>query len=253
VVDLGCHLGTFAIPTAILGRRVLAVDASSLHTNCLETSRQLGGIDNLTVVRSAVSDRDGHVSFREDGLFGRIEFNELAQSDNLVPAKTLRNLLKEQAGFDKPAMIKIDIEGCELLALQSVADLLRADDGPAILYESNEPLLKLAGTSVSKLRAWLEDHGMKTFRIEAGRWVYSPPPEPQPEMWTDVLALNESQQERFRDRIDREWSAEAMLDRFRAWLALPDPPIRAHVSSVLNDRSVTTAYPYLRSLALPAN
>src|SRR5438132_657961 len=75
-VDLGCHVGTFSLPAAALGHRVIAVDASSNHARIVSAAGNINGFgDKLTVIQRAVSNVQGRVRFLESGLFGSVLAN----------------------------------------------------------------------------------------------------------------------------------------------------------------------------------
>src|SRR5262245_56167421 len=48
VLDLGCHVGIFSIAAAALGHRVVAVDASAMHTDLVRASAEVNGFDRVT-------------------------------------------------------------------------------------------------------------------------------------------------------------------------------------------------------------
>jgi FkbM family methyltransferase len=222
VVDLGAHIGTFSVPAAAMGRAVLAVDAAQFHVDLLERDKTMNHLDTLTICCAAISQRNGFVHFVENGLFGMVEFGNANQGVQ-VPAKRLDDLArlcKHPVRF-----LKMDIEGSELDAVVTGRDLL-ASDQPAILFESNDMTLRLAGQSVVALRTLLETCGYKTFRIENDRYVYAPPDQIQPEAWVDMLALGKIHQTQWSKRIDWNWPDNAMVERCHEWAASPYANVR---------------------------
>ena len=85
VIDLGCHVGTFAVGAAAMRRRLLAVDAARSHVDLVERSRVMNGFSNLTIVHAVISKQQDAVPFKEDGLFGAVDFSPGADAP-LVPA-----------------------------------------------------------------------------------------------------------------------------------------------------------------------
>jgi len=248
VVDLGAHVGTFCVPAALLGRHLLAVDASQRHVRLIETSCQVNNLKSISIVHRAIVREDGPVAFTEQGLFGAVDFANADVNAVRVAGKRLSALLDEH-GFDRVRLIKMDIEGSELHGLQSIAERLGQAHGPAILYESNEETFQRAGYSVVDMRLWLEAQGYHTFRIEDARWVYAPPDQPQPELWADMLALKPTHEKRFERIIDRTWSDQAMRDRFFSCASLPYENTRAHLLRLLADPIVRSRHPDLARLA----
>src|SRR5206468_3588497 len=54
-LDLGAHVGTFSLPAAARGARVVAVDAHPQHARLLAEAADLNGLsDRLTVVHAAL-------------------------------------------------------------------------------------------------------------------------------------------------------------------------------------------------------
>jgi hypothetical protein len=129
----------------------------------------------------------------------------------------------------------MDIEGSEVDALMTGRALLERDR-PVILFESNDPMLRLAGHSVREMRELLEAWDYKVFRVEGDRWTYSPPEQMQPEAWVDMLALSSADQKRWHDRIEWHWPDAAMVQRCREWAGLPYPSTRAYLLAEIRSR-----------------
>jgi hypothetical protein len=97
VLDLGAHIGTFALAAAALGREVLAVDAAINHVALLRQSAARNGYDRMKIVHAAVSDRPGTVYFHEANLWGMVAYPGLDAPMVEVNAITVDALL-EQVG-----------------------------------------------------------------------------------------------------------------------------------------------------------
>jgi FkbM family methyltransferase len=247
VIDLGAHLGTFSVPAAALGRRVLSVDAVRMHIDMLQISKSVNGLEDLSLTWGAVAKENGQVSFVDVGLFGHVDFDGTDKASILTPAKTLKTIIEEHE-FDAVTFIKADIEGSELHALESISSLLESADGPGILYESNAETFANAGYSVVEMRHWLEKMSYKSFRMEEDRWIYVSPEQPQPELWVDILALKERHQRDFRGIIDFHWAKELMIRKLVKWGQLPHANARRHVASVLSDERSLLEAPELSKL-----
>ncbi|AMO24837.1 hypothetical protein UC35_20840 [Ramlibacter tataouinensis] len=233
VIDLGAHVGTFAIAAAAAGRHVTAIDANAFHVDLINQSAAINGFRNLTAHWAAISASKGMVRFVENGLFGLIDFRGEHPGAVEVPAMPLDSVF-EMAGTPV-SFIKMDIEGAEYDALSTGESSIRTDL-PIILFESNGMTLELAGRSVDDVRGLLEAWGFKTFRMWGGRWIYAPPGQMQPEAWVDMISVHESRLDRWRDRIDWTWRREAMLEMCRTWAGLPFPNTRAYLSHQIRAR-----------------
>jgi hypothetical protein len=59
----------------------------------------------------------------------------------------------------RPTLVKLDVEGCELAALQGAAHLLQSEDAPIITFEWNEATAKGAGYHPQAIAAFLAGFG----------------------------------------------------------------------------------------------
>jgi len=116
VFDVGANSGYF---TLLFSRasgpqgRVLAFEPDPRNLKVLRHNLQINGIENASVVPSAVSNRDGEIAFACAGAMGRIASN----GGELVRTARLDN-------FHTPDLIKMDIEGEEALALLGAQRIL---------------------------------------------------------------------------------------------------------------------------------
>jgi len=67
VVDLGAHVGVFALAAAAAGCRVLAVEASQANARLLEASAARNGFEHLRIVQAAASDQRRRLAFCPEG------------------------------------------------------------------------------------------------------------------------------------------------------------------------------------------
>jgi len=227
VVDLGAHVGTFAIGAAVSGRRVIAVDANRQHIALLDRSIKINGLDNVVLCHGAIAAGEGVVRFREDGLFGAVDYSGNSSGTIPVPAKRLDDVI-ENLGRGRVRLLKMDIEGSEFDAILT-GERLFAQDRPMVWFESNGPTLRNAGNSIEELRSLFERYGYRCFRQEGERWIYAPPEQIQPEAWVDMFAMCEPDWSRWSARIDWSWSPNLILEKSRQWAALPHEHTRDHL------------------------
>lgn len=123
VVDLGAHKGFMSLaasrlvgPTGV----VLAVEPGSTNLWFLHKHVAWNRAANVRIVRAAVGSKTGTVAFggRGDSLAYQI-----GVGDEQVPLLTIPDILQE-AGAPLPSLIKMDIEGQELAALEGAGDAL---------------------------------------------------------------------------------------------------------------------------------
>jgi FkbM family methyltransferase len=111
VLDLGAHVGMFALAAAAAGYEVLAVEASPRNAALLRASIERNGFDRLRLVHAAVSDRPGVLEFCQAGPYGHV-LTGASEESVKVPAIDVDRLLAEH-GWDRVDFVKMDIEGSE--------------------------------------------------------------------------------------------------------------------------------------------
>jgi FkbM family methyltransferase len=153
VVDVGANIGYFTIVGARAtgpAGHVEAFEPVPEIRRALGANLQLNAITNVTVHDQALSDRTGTTHFylapQEDSGLG-----SLRQLDNGVTIDV------QQVSFDdwwqqrsRVAVIKIDVEGGELLVLRGMKQCLQRDR-PDILLEVTDSYLHGLGTSADEL------------------------------------------------------------------------------------------------------
>ncbi|MCU1426467.1 MAG: methyltransferase, FkbM family [Actinomycetia bacterium] len=186
VLDLGAHLGTVALAAAARGGRVLAIEASPRNATCLEASARRNGFD-LTVRNVAVGDRAGAVRFHEEGPYGRVASADDAEAVEvtMLPASAL----VEVNGWDGVDVVKIDVEGYELVVLDGLRPLLTAEDAPPVVFEANRHVLAPRGIEPSAVVAAFADLGYETYFVGEGTLVRADVYTFQPETVADYLAI----------------------------------------------------------------
>jgi FkbM family methyltransferase len=232
VLDLGGHIGTFALAAAATGHRVVVVDACPKHVDLLRRSAAANRFTHMRVVHAAVSDRPGVLRFHSRGLFGMVDYPGLGQPTEEVRAVAVDDLLGE-IGWDRVDAIKMDIEGSEGRAIQGMRRLLARDVAPVILYESNGLSLLNYGLRPGDLIASLEGFGYRVYRIEGERFRPAAPTDLHPETWTDVVALKPPHAARVADRIGPPLSEEEWVRKCVYEGTVPEPVQRAYIARTL--------------------
>lgn len=140
VVDIGGNIGLFALWAAPQAARVVSVEPAKV-AECMEDSLRLNGIQNVTVVRCAISDRPGilelleypgfnavtHAAAFQPARWGQWLIKLLWPAEREVPVKvaypcrTIDEVLQAQ-GIERVDFLKIDCEGGEYALFDSVSD-----------------------------------------------------------------------------------------------------------------------------------
>jgi FkbM family methyltransferase len=132
VYDLGANMGYFALSMARRvgpDGRVFAFEPDPEMADRLERNMRLNGIVNVTLVRAAVWNEEGWVTFNRsdpsispDRGLGRVVPGYDQQGDSIsVPAVTLDGF---SASATLPGLIKCDVEGAEVEVFEGARTLL---------------------------------------------------------------------------------------------------------------------------------
>ena len=146
--DIGAHVGYHSLIFAGLGAQVLAIEPNQYNADRLRAhlERNPALARNIRLLAVAVSDQDGEMSFVQSGdMRGDSSGSHLAAAlaplDPLVYAgcerlmvPTVRMDTLIERGERAPDLIKLDVEGAELLALRGGRKLL-AEKKPLLLIE----------------------------------------------------------------------------------------------------------------------
>ena len=129
VVDIGAHIGAFAVRAARLAHygQVYAYEASSKNYALLDENRQLNRLENLHVINNAVSQRRGKMPLyrpANNGGLGSL-LQETSSFTEMVQATTFADIIAEH-GIKQIDFLKMDVEGAEYDILFNCPDELLA-------------------------------------------------------------------------------------------------------------------------------
>ena len=172
-VDVGAHIGTFAIPVARkLGPRgkLLAIEASPDTHALLERNVGANGLAHRIQTICAIAGQG-----REQPL-QRVEVGHNTGAGYYVSADASTAACRSHDtrwlicahGFARLDFLKIDIEGMESLVLRSVAPLLAARR-PKLYIEMVASQLSRFGASLDELDSFLRGLGYRFFRNSGDR------------------------------------------------------------------------------------
>ncbi len=143
--DIGANVGLFSIPAAkrVCPGQVYAFEPTAWTFERLKQNARLNRLENLQPFRSAVGDYSGETRLQtnaagKDGLntIGKPthEDSEIIGVER-VPITTLDEFIQENF-IRRVDVMKVDVEGAELLVFRGAKSLLAKPDAPLILYES---------------------------------------------------------------------------------------------------------------------
>lgn len=172
--DVGANVGLFTLAAArrFPDARIFAFEPCAATLEILERNLALNGASQVTAVHAALMDRAGTAELQINAS-GKDGLNTLGKSTHpacrvvsqeKVPAVTLDDFLeaKRLTGVD---VMKIDVEGAELLVLQGGQSLLRGPHAPVILYEGYSQTTQGFGYEPSEVARLLNDCGYRLFAL----------------------------------------------------------------------------------------
>lgn len=168
-VDIGAHIGYFSLKAApIVGPNghVIAVEPNPPTVRMLEDNIRASGATVVSVHPVACADVESTLD-----LFGAPRVNtgqaslaraNASQSGQAVRkyrvrARPLDDVVKE-TGVSRVDVVKIDVEGAEMLVLKGSVDTL-ARYHPVLIVELIDSQLRQMGSSEAEVRAFLRAHG----------------------------------------------------------------------------------------------
>jgi FkbM family methyltransferase len=161
--DIGACIGLFSLHAARRSSRVIAFEPEPVFQKHLAKNCTINGINNITVLPYAVSDQSQTMVLFSDGDSGKSPSlaNDGFHGHVEVEARSLDDLVKDQA-IPFPDVMKIDIEGAEILALRGMKHILKNNPPRAIFIEVHPVLLTHFGSTMQEFLAMLESAGYKT-------------------------------------------------------------------------------------------
>lgn len=156
-VDVGAHVGYFAIIAASACKLSFAIEPQEAMLHRIRTSASINHFEHVTIVHAAASDTPG---FARVPRMGSPRTRVGGKGTNLVPAIALDQYFM---GAFHPSMVKIDVEGFEAKVLAGACQLL--ERGTKILLEVHPRALSENGTSVRDVVSQIKEFRYDIFRF----------------------------------------------------------------------------------------
>lgn len=168
VADVGSYRGTYAVVAAACtgpGGRVVAFEPTAENRSVIAANLALNGFaDRVVIEPAAVSDHSGTARFY---AWGDATTNSLAHTQAQATPIDVRTItLDDYFGDVLPHVVKIDIEGAELLALRGAQRILASQ--ARIICELHPYAWAEFGGGAEDLRMLLERFGRVTTDLVTG-------------------------------------------------------------------------------------
>jgi len=181
--DVGAHVGIWSL---LASRRSRVHAFEPLQADRLRAHALLDHAD-VVVNECAAGAENGTASFF--AVYGNSGASALARrAETDVEVRTNVITLDSYAAekkIDRVDLLKIDVEGAELLVLKGAHELLRLE--PAIFFEADDQLARSFGGTTRDVKQLLAGHGYGIYRWQRSRFV--PVAVDEPHGHEDLFAL----------------------------------------------------------------
>ena len=172
VIDAGANIGEYALVAAREvgpSGSVHAFEPSPTIADCLRENAAMNGFCNIRVNANALSAHTETVFLRihsDEPDTNYIVLEDPAGNGVRVAAITLDDYV-ERAALPSVDLIKMDVEGAEVLALTGAGSILSGAAPPVLIVELNPKCLRRAGASGEELLSLLRGYGYSCYLIES--------------------------------------------------------------------------------------
>jgi FkbM family methyltransferase len=150
-LDIGANEGVFSIIAAKTASRVIAVEPQSRLIPVIQENLRLNGIENVTIVRAAISDQSGtgtlHLSPDVNNASTALSRNtRYPVKTETTPLMPLTELF-DQLGLETVDFMKMDIEGYEYEAILGSPEIFQKQRIRAFAVEFHLDRIEARGKS----------------------------------------------------------------------------------------------------------
>ncbi len=171
VFDVGAHIGEYAIVAARqIGSqgRVYAFEPQPDLAKVIEQNRNFLNLENIFVNNLALGDTVGEISFTvpKEKTMASLAITDNDQQTYIVQMTTLDAFCAEN-DLTHVDLIKMDIEGAELMALKGASQLLRNPNGPVLIFEYSPRTYGRFGYDLRDVQEFLEQLQYHVYTFDA--------------------------------------------------------------------------------------
>lgn len=160
--DVGANTGFVSLVAASGCEAVFAFEPLPSNLKRIRRNLEINHLQNVTVVDGAVGNREGTATLYipESQNTGLASLNEMAGARTLkIPTITLDGFIRKQQ-LSRVDLIKIDIEGAEVMAFEGGRELMSRSDAPDVIFEAHPG---------SEAARWLASSGYTIYEFRLQR------------------------------------------------------------------------------------
>lgn len=185
ILDIGANIGLFSLlADKWLGAdgKVIAFEPSAQTFQNFKKNLEYNNVTHVVPYQVALSDKEGKAYLsRPTELSNRYQYQDAfshlqydgKEEGEMIQTRTIDNILQENQ-VRKVDLIKIDVEGAELMCFKGATGLLSSANPPVIIMESNEHMCKKFGYSSYDTLNFLHSFGYTFEQYEHGQWLALP-------------------------------------------------------------------------------
>ena len=168
VIDVGASSGFTSAYFAKQALSVFAFEPNEDNVGRINQIKKIHRINNLEVIKSAVSNQVGHASLHIKSLSGRHSLANIGRVRTIstvkVPTTTIDQFCSKRR-IKKVSILKIDVEGFELEVLQGAVSSLQNKMIDIILFEYSPYFYKQRDLNPFEILKFLNNNGYELFEI----------------------------------------------------------------------------------------
>ena len=125
IIDAGANIGAFTVPAAKLtgnNGKVISIEPQKDNFSILKANVELNNLKNVILVNKAIyNESDQDINISGEGVFAKLDKNTI---NNVIKTITLDSIVEKY--MVEPKIMKMDIEGSELYAVESAEKALES-------------------------------------------------------------------------------------------------------------------------------
>ena len=175
LIDVGANTGLWALGAAVrVGPTgtVHAFEPVPDNFSRLTRNLALNGFANVICQKLALADKSGHTVFyaATDENSGIGSLTKRGETDHAIEIEmtTVDDYCAAQS-IGRVDLMKVDVEGAELLVFRGAERLLSSKEAPIIMFETDEVLTARFGSSSTLIKTLLQQYGFEFYRYKGDR------------------------------------------------------------------------------------